>query len=280
MAFYWFHESPYYLLMMGREEEAKTSLLSFRDGACDTELERMKMTIQEEKSRKDSWKITYRTSVGRKAMIISGVIATTVFMSGFNALTSYSSSIFLKTTGMRMSSDMFTIGMGVLLACSCLPGSVLLDKWGRVPTMLLSHWASAACLLITGLYFLAENFGLDVSPFWLVPVIGVTLAPTISLFGISASKVYQPELFSTSSRGFATGINTFIFGTASSVTILMYAPLEHQGLEYVSFFVFAFFSVLGAVFIHLFAPETKGKTFEEIQEILSQVEMKKQKQPD
>lgn len=74
------------------------------------------------------------------------------------------------------------------------------------------------------------------------------------------------EMFSSAVKPKATAICTFFMWATTFATTKLFADIKRLLGSYTNFWMFSFFGFLGIVFIVTLLPETKGKTFMEIQE--------------
>jgi putative MFS transporter len=137
-------------------------------------------------------------------------------------------------------------------------GALLIDRFGRRPSYLVSFLGAALPLLF--LWWLGRDA--------LVPIgVLVTLA-SVSLFFISillaSIYVYMPEIYPTRMRALGSGTGSAWLRIASIVgPAIVGVILGQAGIGSV-FLFFAASGLIGALVVFLFAIETKGKVLEEI----------------
>ncbi len=78
--------------------------------------------------------------------------------------------------------------------------------------------------------------------------------------------VLMSELLAQKVRGVASGIATFVNWGTAGIVIGFYLDYARVVEPWFAWWSFALLNLLGVVFVCLFIPETKGKTFEAIQE--------------
>jgi sugar porter (SP) family MFS transporter len=263
-------ESPRWLAKKGRITEAKASLKRLR-GGCETAeeveaLERqanvsaateysaaqqgVKMTAL-----KDLWSARHQLSLG---------IALQFFQqfSGINAI------MFFCTTIMRNAkmSNADIVSMTVMLeqvlvtALACY----LMDKAGRrVLLMTGSSVMTCACILF-GIFFALQASGYE-SINWMVFVSVYTYMAAFSI-GVGAIPwLIMAEIFPNKIRSLGASIATtcnWIFAFIVTMTLdKMTSSIQYYGVMW----LFGGCCLLLTVFAFFFIPETKGKSFEEIQ---------------
>ncbi|KAL1117431.1 hypothetical protein AAG570_004757, partial [Ranatra chinensis] len=274
LTFVWFPESPYYLAMRGRELEAKKALAWLRgvekEDQVDAELAAIKDSVEEEKKSKATWKDLFATGVGRRAFLIVNLVAASYIFSGGTALFSYATDTFTKTGAGVESADLYTIIMGVSVLL-CVPFSgVAVDRMGRRPVLLVSSGGSFLCLLAVSIYFyLSANTSVDLSSFSWSPYFLIISYTVLIGSGVEAIvPVLQAEMFSNSTRGVASGLSFFLMTVTSFVWLKLYQVVSDGAGFYFLYSLFTFFAALGTIYIYFCVPETKGKTFAEIQALL------------
>ncbi|KAL1117429.1 hypothetical protein AAG570_004755 [Ranatra chinensis] len=273
VTFSWFPESPYLLAMRGRHEEAAASLSWFRgsEEGAETELSGIGRRAAGEDSGEDSsrWDLV-KTRAGIKSLLIVHMVGMTYTMSGGTAMFSYATETFSKTSDDHsgLSPDMVTILMGTLVLLFVPLSASIVDRFGRRPILLISSGGSFLCLGLASLYYQLRSTldlsGISWAPYTLIVAYTVFIGSGVE----SVFPVLQAELFPDSTRGLASGVCHFNITLMSFFCLKMYKVVaDGLGLQYL-YATFSFFALLGAILIYFFIPETKGKTFTEIQGLL------------
>ncbi|XP_054277968.1 facilitated trehalose transporter Tret1-like [Macrosteles quadrilineatus] len=264
-------DSPYYYLMQGDQVKAADSLIWLRATAdIEEELYSMKKTIEEEREQNRSWKNSVVTRANVKALMIVEIVVLTKFMSGIAAVLSYSSDMFA-STGSTFTADNSTIIMGVLLLLTTIFAGALVDKVGRRPLLLISCFGCCITEFISGLFcFLHTNFAMDLSPYSWVFMTSVMIYCVIFSLGLGPlTNTLKGELFPSFTKGFGSGLTTMTDTISCFVCLKMYQVVTDSYGIYLNFWIFSSFSLMGFMLIYLLVPETKGKTFIEIQQMLN-----------
>lgn len=271
--FVWCPESPYFLLMRGRREEAGKVLAWLRGLTLETvepELNSISDSIAEERKEEGNWRDVVGTKAGRKALAIVLVLSTTEIMSGLTTVLSYVSETFATTSGDPEEADLVTIFFGASLVLATLFSACLSDRLGRRPLLLFSSSTATVCLAASTVFFyMKEMTAIDTSDISWFPYVTIILFTNFMSFGVGALiPTLQSELFPNSTRGIACGITTLHITILSFLCLKMYQVIGDSVGLYVNYTIFTAFAAFGTVTIYFFLPETKGKTFPEIQKIL------------
>ena len=152
-------ESPSYLLIRGRRQEAISLLKSLRGNYINIEAEVTKLENMNSSS-SSGWK----GLLNRETLRRITVVVTTFFLSqmcGNFVMMIYTARI-LQNTGAPMDPDAITAIAGVLRVAGTLAAVFLLDRLGRRYCLLVSHATNAFCMIILGTYvYLAEGAAPD-----------------------------------------------------------------------------------------------------------------------
>ncbi|KAF6202408.1 hypothetical protein GE061_004807 [Apolygus lucorum] len=269
-------ESPHYLAMKGREEDAAKSLGWLRSSSADDEdvqqeLKEMMVSItRESRSQKGSWKDLFGTRVGRKAFWIVQLVGMTTIMSGLWTILVYCNQTFVRANGDADLSNNITVAMGGLLFLVNIVELFIVEQCGRRPLLLVSAFGGTICLALTsGYYIMDEVTEINMVEYAWVLYAAITGVTCFISLGCGALwPVFCGEYFPNSTRGLASGITIFNITALSCVSLKMYQVVEdHIGL----YFMYSFFtasSLVGSILIFILVPETKGLSFDEIQKLL------------
>lgn len=262
-------ESPYYLLMKGREDEARNVLRKFRWRAdVEHELSSLSQDVQRQISESGTFKDLITIATNRKALLISIAIRGCQQLSGLPAFAVYTQYMFNEAGGNLSASTSAIIYTGVLF-CMTSGYAFVVERFGRRPLMIFSSFGCAIVLLTEATYFLVDQkFGVDVSGVRWIPLAGMICYIVVCSSGLGIIPTLMlGELFSTSVKGKALCVLNICFSIyILSVSKLFQVLTTNFGM-YVPFFLFSGCCFVGTVFSYFCIPETKGKTLEEIQEI-------------
>lgn len=174
--FIWMPESPYFLLMRGRREEAETSLLRLRGlkepSAVKAELEAMDSAVRLRASDGggSSLKELFVHRGNRRSLLLCWGLMFFQMSSGILAFLAYATDIFLRS-GSSLDADVSAMVLGAVQLLGGVVASMLVDRAGRRPLLLVSCVGCAASLAAEGCYFYIKDVaGVDVSGLGWLPL--------------------------------------------------------------------------------------------------------------
>ena len=270
ITFIWIPESPYFLLMRGRYDEARKSLQRFR-GTTDVEkeLERLSAAVQEQNNNSGKFLDLFTSPSNRKAFFIALGLRSVQQLTGITAITIYCQRIFIASNSFLSSAVATIIYFTVQLVLSAV-ASFMVDISGRRPLLIISLTGTGITLLINGTYLFIKNCtDIDTSDFDFVLL--VTLLAFIIIFSLGLQTIpllIMSEMFPTNVKAFALCIADVYFSVIASVISQYFHGTSSAFGMHVPFYSFAVCCVFGLVFIVFCVPETKGKTLEDIQRYL------------
>ncbi|XP_047216806.1 solute carrier family 2, facilitated glucose transporter member 3 [Girardinichthys multiradiatus] len=257
-------ESPRYLLIvLNKEEEARKALERLRgsedvsDDIQEMKEEGMKMAMEK--------KVTvlelFRSPNYRQPIIIAIILQLSQQLSGINAVFYYSTGIFEKA---GVTQPIYaTIGAGVVNTVFTVVSLFLVERAGRRTLHLvgLAGMAVSALLMTISLSLVESNQSLS-------------YLAIVAVFSFVASFEMGPgpipwfivaELFSQGPRPAAMAVSGCSNWTANFLVGLGFPKLEELCGPYV-FLIFMVLLILFFIFTYLRVPETKGQTFDEIEQ--------------
>lgn len=267
VTFWYMPESPYYLLMRGKQEGAKTSLQKLRGREdVDNELNEMSVIVEEQMMKSGSIKEILVIPSNRNAILILIGLKAAQQFSGITAFLFYVQIIFEKSGGL-LSSAMSSILFGLVQLISSVSSSLVIDRLGRKPLLIMSCIFTAIPLVVQGSYFyIQDKTSYDLEPYnWIPMATMLTFVITYS-FGLGVIPYMMPgELFPTNIKAKALCIMDLYLALAAFMVAKIYQVIADAFGSYVPFFVFTVCCLLSLVFVILCVPETKGRSLEEIQ---------------
>lgn len=266
LTFMWMPESPYYLLIKGDFNAAKKSLQIFRGRKeIDTELNRIDTAVKEQMRNTGKFIDLFKIGSNRKALYIMLGLRAAQQFSGVMPLTYYANSIFSKSGYLTASTA--TILYFSIQLCCCVISSIIVDKSGRRPLLIVSITGAAVCLLVEGIYFyIAKCTNINVDNYSFIQFAALIGFVIIFSLGMQTIPILiLCELFPTNIKAFALCLADIYFCIIASLVSKFFQITDDKFGTHVPFFTFTICCVLGLVFIIFCVPETKGKTLEDIQ---------------
>nr|XP_023028009.1 facilitated trehalose transporter Tret1-like [Leptinotarsa decemlineata] len=265
-------ESPYFYAMKGREEEAKIALQRLRGtDAVEEELTDLNSAVRRQMSETGTWKDLIMLRSNRKALTAALFLRVSQVLVGVYVFASYTQFIFQKAGG-NLSSEMSSIiyvGLSFVLFSI---GAYFSDKFGRRKSYTISSGLSSIVLLSEAVYFYIESNHpeLNIDNIQWFPLAGMIIFIVFTSFGVAIIPTLMlGELFSASIKSKAVGVVTTLFGLfVFFANYIFYFINSYTGL-YGPFLLFGCCSLVSCIFTNYLVPETKGKSLEEIQQILN-----------
>ncbi|NWU79506.1 GTR5 protein, partial [Onychorhynchus coronatus] len=264
-----FPESPRYLLLQkGNEEQARRALQRLRGwDDVDDEIEEMFQEGQSEKEEGQFSVLSLCTFRGLRWQLISIIVMMMgQQLSGVNGVFYYADRIF-ESAGVDSNSIQYvTVSIGAINVIMTLLAVFIVESLGRRVLLLAGFvLCCASCAVLT----LALNLQATVS--WMsylsigcviVYIIGHAVGPS------PVPSVMITEMFLQSSRPAAFMVGGSVHWLSNFTVGLVFLYME-AGLGPYSFLIFCAICLATALYIFFIVPETKNKTFMEINRIMA-----------
>lgn len=274
--FCWMPESPVLLMAKGQKEEAMKNLIIFR-GEKDAKIEferlskELKESLQEYMGKTEQFMTLIKEKVNRKALFIALGLRSVQQLCGSTAITFYCKTIFEETRGF-VSPNTGTILYFSLQAVLAVLSSLVVDVLGRRPMFIFSLFGTVVTLFMAGAYmFLDLHSDLDLEPYSYVPMTAILLNVAFFSMGVrNVPLLVMSEVFSPRIKPAALCVATIYYATLAIVVTKFYQITNDMVEMSCPIFTFGALSFVCLVVYYFCVPETKGKTLEDIQEILRQ----------
>lgn len=264
-------ESPYYYMMKGDKEKAGKALMALRRTKnVEIELSQLELDVKRQMSESGTWKDLFMIKSNRKALIAGTFLRWSQQLSGISAFSVYTQYIFGNVAGNLTAIDSAIIYQNSV-AIGNFAASLFVDRIGRRSAMIYSLFSCSIITtgITTFLYISQVHTEIDVSSFQWVPLAGMLLFVVFYSFGIGiVPTLMLGELFSASIKGKGLCVLMVSFAIAVSVITKVFQVLVVNFGLYAPFALFSLSTFLNAFLTYWLVPETKGKTLEEIQQIL------------
>lgn len=268
-------ETPVYLLKKGKEEEARKSLRKLRGDKynVDAEIADIKATIEKDKSVNISFRDSFKKRATKRSLLICFALMFFQQLSGINAVIFYVGTIFQETNS-GMSPKEATLLVGAMQVGATFVASLIIDRFGRKILLIISDFVMALSGIVLGIYFSLKDRDVlsasEVDNISFLPILSLCIFIIVFSLGFGpipwmiSAELLPAEIKSNAS----SAAGTFNWLLAFIVT-KFYGDLKDAINTDITFYIFSAISLCGTVFIIFFVPETKGKTLEEIQDMLN-----------
>ncbi|CAG9836056.1 unnamed protein product [Diabrotica balteata] len=266
-------ETPFYLVGANKLEEAQKVLMLLRgkeSTGVEGELQHIKYSLDQERQTEPEslWKMFINPGI-KKAFVISLSLIIFQQLSGWNAITFYLQPIF-EMSGSSIPSDISSLVVGAAIFCFSLPAPYLTDKLGRKTLLIFSSiFLGLSLLLLAVFVFVQTRTNLNTEFMSWVPITSLTIAVFAFQNGLAVLPwTISSELFPKNVKKLSsTSTNAACWLTSFIMTQFFNDMVRGFGVDG-TMFMFAVFTFLCAIFTYFYVPETRKKTFVEIQKIL------------
>ncbi|MBA0814953.1 hypothetical protein Gohar_020743 [Gossypium harknessii] len=264
-------ESPRWLVMQNRVEDARSVLLKTNENETDVD-ERLSeivaaagMSNGEKNEEKAVWRELLSPSPPLRRMLITGFgIQCFQQITGIDATVYYSPEIF-KEAGIENNSKLLaaTVAVGVTKTAFILIATFLVDRVGRKPLLYVSTIGMTVCLLTLSLTLGFLGHG----------QLGIALAVlcvcgNVAFFSVGMGPIcwiLTSEIFPLRLRAQASALGAVGNRVCSGLIAMSFLSLSRTITVGGTFFLFALLSALSVLFAYKCVPETKGKSLEQIE---------------
>lgn len=272
--FFFMPESPNFLVVKGRLDEARGALVKLRgqNYDVDSELTKLQNKAEDTKNNPVSFLSAITKKTALKALLICYALMLFQQLSGINAVIFNTSAIFA-SAGATIPAAIATIIVGVIQVVATFASSLAVDRLGRRVLLLFSALVMCLCLTALGVFFfLKETHGDEAS---IVQAISWLPLLSLSLFFVAFSLGFGPIPWMMAGELCLIDIKAFVGSTAGTFNWLLsfavtstFNSLNTAMGSGQVFWMFAGIMLVGFIFIFFIVPETKGKSIDEIQYML------------
>lgn len=276
IAFWFMPESPYYLAMTGKTDEAEAVLEKLR-GKMDVseELQVIVESMSDRKQQRMTGGIRelLTTRANRRAFIIINLITIT-HHGGFCTMLTYGQLLFKSAQLQIVSDHTANIVIGAVQVVSATITIFLVDKLDRKPLIRFSGLIAAASNLVIAIFFYAKDYlSVDMSAYSAVLLIAAMLLVFAFNCGlVPMHMIMMSEMFATEVKALATCLlvtTSGCFGAIATKAYILVAVTWNCGYSVPHLAFFAIVTVCTTLILRL-SPETRGKTFVQIQKELNE----------
>lgn len=273
MLLFFLPETPVYLIYKGKKREAIKSLKKYRGTLhsyeIDKEIQMLEHSKEQTKEIKFGCKSIFKYRPTRWALIISLGLMIIQTGTGIISIMSFLGPIF-EDAQTGLSGNMTAFLICSIKFSTLFFVSVIIERTGRKPLLITSVLVCGFSLLILGLYFFLKDYNIgDFKKYSWIALFSMFCY--ILGFAIGSGPIPLTvcgELFPVNFRSTALSMVCFVAKIYNSIILILFPLVKHYVGFYGCVWFFALNCFLGGLFIYLTMPETRGKSLEEIQEIL------------
>ncbi|MBK3519388.1 D-xylose transporter XylE [Carboxylicivirga marina] len=253
-------ETPRYLAMQGNNDKA-LSILERINGIDKAQsiLNDIKETVAKTAASSSSI-----FAFGKKVIIIGILLSVFQQFVGINVALYYAPRIFESMGAAKDASMLQTIVMGLVNVIFTVVAILTVDKWGRKPLLITGSIGMAVGMIAIGTLSFFEVIGIST----LIFIIVYTASFMMSWGPICW--VLIGEIFPNKIRGKAIAIAVATQWAANYFISSTYpAMMEFSGG--ITYMFYGIMSILSAIFVWKMVPETKGKSLEEMENVIEKL---------
>ncbi|PON74969.1 Sugar/inositol transporter [Parasponia andersonii] len=264
-------ESPRWLFMKNKKSEAISILSKIYDVArLEDEVDYLSAQAEKERQKKNdvSYLDVFKRKEIRLAFLAGAGLQAFQQFTGINTVMYYSPTI-VQMAGFR--SNQLALLLSLIVAAMNAAGSVvgifLIDHAGRRKLALSSLAGVIVSLAILSGAFLADSSGSTGGLGWLA-VVGLTLY--IAFFSPGMGPVpwtVNSEIYPEAYRGICGGMSATVNWVSNLIVSQTFLSVAEALGTGPTFLILAGIAVIAFLFVIVFVPETKGLTFEEVENI-------------
>ncbi|XP_047116047.1 facilitated trehalose transporter Tret1-like [Schistocerca piceifrons] len=273
LGFLWMPESPYFLALRSRNEEAESVLRRLRgavsEEAIQEELDIVQKYVKEQREARQSQLELLRQLVLRRgswrALVVCVVLIVTQVFAGLSVLLAYATDIF-RQSGVALDADVCAIIVAAVQTMTSVATSLLVDRAGRRPLMLLSLAGCSATMAVLGTcFYLKDVARTDLTAVQWLPLAATVAFLVFNILGVGPLPwAIVGEVFQSDVKGMAIAIVSVLQSVLFAVLSKLFQVISDATGMYTAFFLFMASAFAGLVFTFFFLPETRGRTFIEI----------------
>ncbi|RZU46309.1 sugar porter (SP) family MFS transporter [Streptomyces sp. BK022] len=203
----------------------------------------------------------WRTLLGpkvRPALIVGVTMAVVQQFGGINTIIYYAPTIIEKTGLSASNSIFYSVFIGVINLVMTIVATRLIDRAGRRTLLLFSLAGMTLLVALLGLSFVA-SWNSELSLLYMILYIAAYAGGLGPIFWVLVGELFPPAVRALGSSTATT--TNWISNFAVSQAFLPLAAAIGQGE---TFLVFAVICLCGLLFVARFVPETKDRSFEEV----------------
>lgn len=259
-------ESPYFLVAAKQNEKAENNLMWLRAATSPAISDEFSSITQRVDVRENLF-VSVKNLLSKtqyKGFVYCMIISFLGELTGRVTVITYASENF--KTADPSSAKLMTVLLGICNVVFPVMPIFLSDTVGRKIVIIISSIVAVFMHLISGLvYFLYLKMGVQLPWFqWLVFASIAGFQSSCSIY-ITNVLTLRGELIAENSRGFASGFSSMAFALAVFLATKTFQIVRDCFGIYWGFWLLGGYTTLLGLFTWIFIPETKNRSFEDIQ---------------
>ncbi|XP_050490252.1 uncharacterized protein LOC126873446 isoform X2 [Bombus huntii] len=220
---------------------------------------------------KETWLTRMRVILqpnNRKALFIMLGLIMAQQLGGNFITMQYLGVLFSKTT-IGIEPKVATILVLTVGLISSTLSTITVESVGRRTLLILSTLGSCFTLMILAIYLTLDQYKFDVSNVSTLPVIDLIIYQVMFQIGLGTlPNVFLCELFPTELKGIVGAIIVIFDGIIGFIVSKLYQVITDNAGSCAVYFIFSTSCCLAFLMVFVWVPETKGKTYREIEALL------------
>ncbi|KAK5649937.1 hypothetical protein RI129_000966 [Pyrocoelia pectoralis] len=269
-------ESPVYYVQKQNQADARAVLIRLRgrNYDVDKEIKEIETCVMENNkfSGMKTFKASWKKGATKKACVIGFGLMIFKCICGIDAITAYTSYIFTNANT-SLNAQTATIILNGFQMSAAIFQSFVVDKCGRRILLMLSSGVMTACLATVGIVLMLKNRSMVIEESYkyinYLPIFALAIFCVAFSLGLGPIPwLMMGEVFPQEIKSWASSLATFVSWIVTFAVTDLFLEVDATLGGDVAFFLFAGCTLTAVMFTLFLVPETKNKSYDEIQSIL------------
>lgn len=262
-------KSPYFLLLKGRFEAAENALNILRRNKDNKkEFKAINAAVTRQQQERGRPIDLLLIPSNRKGLLLVLLFTSTQNFGGFSVIIMNMHMILQAAESTSFNTNLSAIVILSAMLSITVISLFLIDKCGRRLLLIISCILTGTSTFIIAIYFTLKQHHYDLKSVSWIPIAALTFYAMAFKSGLGFVKVVSSELFPTKMKALGMTACKMSFDFFGLLSVKLFKDLIDCWGYHVVFYVFGSYSLMAAVLLMIFLPETKNKTLEEIQLML------------